>query len=131
MYRYLISWHDLKNNKESPIPITPSLIALLSNIYMYGNNNKLLAERVKISKQAMSKLLKDTAKEGIIKISRKREDNRSNDIHLTAKGAKLLLGIWKNNRFLLEDIEIRIGKQKAQMLLGLLNELSDTIGPCE
>ena len=41
MYRYLISWHDLKNNKESPIPITPSLIALLSNIYMYGNNNKL------------------------------------------------------------------------------------------
>lgn len=130
MYRFLISWHEEKNTKDNSFHITPSMIGLLSNIHLYGNNNKLLAERVMISKQAMSKLLKETAREGIIEITRSKQDSRSNDIHLTEKGANLLLSIWGNNRFLISEIEKHIGKQKSQMLLELLADLAESINPC-
>jgi len=130
LYRYFVCWQEERCPNNYLFHLKPSHVALLANISMYGGTNKELAQRAIVSKQAMSKLLNETLKEGIIEMEKDKNDNRSNTVVLTDKGAELLISTWENNHLLIEDFEKHLGKPKAQLLLELLSELVDSIGPC-
>jgi DNA-binding MarR family transcriptional regulator len=125
--RYLHLWHEEKNPYPEVCRITPSIGALLNNIELDGSQNKDLAKCAFTSKQAMSKLLIQSERDGIIEIEKNVEDSRANNITITNSGADLLLAIWNNNRKLIEEFETQLGKEKAQQLLNLLFELSERL----
>ena len=130
LYRYFVSWQEEKCPGKYLYKLKLSHVALLANINVYGGNNKELAQRASVSKQAMSKLLNEIEKEGIVQIVRDNDDCRSNNIELTDKGAELLISMWEINRMMVEDFEKHLGKPKTQLLLELLSELVDSIGDC-
>ena len=130
LYRYFVSWQEEKCPGKYLYKIKPSHVALLANINVYGGNNKELAQRASVSKQAMSKLLNEIEKEGIVEIERDKGDCRSNNIELTDKGAELLMCMWDINHSIVEDFEKHLGQAKTQLLLELLSELVDSIGYC-
>ena len=125
--RFIHVWHEDKNPYREVCRITPSLAALLNNIELEGSQNKDLAKCAFTSKQAMSKLLIQTEKDGIIEIEKNVEDSRANNITMTNSGADLLLSIWDNNQKLIEEFETQLGKKKTQQLLKLLYELSERL----
>ena len=125
--RYTQVWHEEKNPYPEVCRMTPSLAALLNNIELDGSQNKDLAKYAFTSKQAMSKLLIQTERDGIIEIEKNVEDSRANNITITSTGADLLLAIWDNNRKLIEEFEAQLGKKKTQQLLNLLLELSERL----
>lgn len=125
--KYVHVWHEEKNPYPEVCRITPSLAALLYNIDLDGSQNKDLAKCAFISKQAMSKLLIETDRDGVIAIDKDKEDCRANNITLTDRGAELLLSMWDNNRKLIEEFETYLGKGKTQQLLDLLYELSESL----
>ena len=130
LYRYFVSWQEEKCPDKYLYKIKPSQVALLANINVYGGNNKELAQRASVSKQAMSKLLNEIEKEGIVEIERDKDDCRSNNIELTDKGAELLISMWEINHLMVEDFEKHLGTAKTQLFLELLSELVDSIGYC-
>ena len=127
LVRYIHVWHEVKNPYPDLCRITPSLAALLNNIELDGSQNKDLAKCAFTSKQAMSKLLIQTERDGLIEIEKNVEDSRANNITITNTGADLLLAIWDNNRKLIEEFETQLGKKKTQQLLNLLFELSERL----
>lgn len=130
LFRYVQIWHEEKSLENGSYLIKPGLIALLSNISSNGSCNRELAERAFISKQGMSKLLNETLHDGIIEIGKNKNDSRANNIELTDKGAALLVSIWENNKFLIQNFEHHLGKEKTRNLLELLSELSESIKIC-
>ena len=124
LYRYMQIWNEEKNPYPGKITLTPSVLALLSNINATGSNNKLLSKCSITTKQATSRLISETNKAGFIHLEKNKDDGRVNDITLTDAGAELLLTIWGNNLLLRGLFEQHLGKEKTQILLTLLYELS-------
>lgn len=130
LHRYIQIWYEEKNPNRHLYRVKPSLPALLSNINTDGGSNKELAHCAFISKQAMSKLLNETVKDGIVEIVKSKDDSRVNNIALTDKGAEVLISIWENNQHLIENFEKHLGKEKTKTLLALLTELSESLDIC-
>ncbi len=68
---------------------------VFENLTVADNNIISLANRAGISKQAMSKLVKEIALEGYVNVVTDRRDNRVQLVQLTEKGAAFLLLIQK------------------------------------
>lgn len=69
----------------------PSDMVLLINIDDAGTINNDLARKARISKQAMSKVVKSLEAEGYIATRKHESDNRASIIFLTEKGKMLLI----------------------------------------
>ena len=127
LYRYLVVWVDSQGPKPSALPLGPSHYHLLFTIGLDGVSNSEMARRAKVSKQAMSKLVKEMLVYGLIVMEPNEHDSRCNIISLTDEGAKVLLKIWEANKMLAAVFEARLGKAKSRKLLTLMAELVDSL----
>ncbi|MES1221058.1 MAG: MarR family transcriptional regulator [Bacteroidota bacterium] len=77
-------------------------VSLLMNINPEGITNKELSEKAMISKQAMSKVVKELSERRYINTKQLGADKRCSLIYLTDKGKKLAI-IFRNNVAALES----------------------------
>ena len=68
---------------------------VFENLETSGNNIVSLANRAGISKQAMSKLVKEVTAEGYISVATDKRDSRVQNVTLTEKGTDFLLALQK------------------------------------
>ena len=68
---------------------------VFENLETSGNNIVSLANRAGISKQAMSKLVKEVTAEGYISVTTDKRDSRVQNVTLTEKGTDFLLALQK------------------------------------
>jgi DNA-binding MarR family transcriptional regulator len=98
---------------------------LLMNIHPEGITNTELAKKAKVSKQAMSKVVKELQEGGYIQTEIHGQDKRSAIIYLTAKGKKLVLSARGKIFNLEKEYEAVIGKKKFEELKETLEKLID------
>ena len=127
LYRYLVVWNDDLLPRLDIQHMGPSHIHLLFTVGLDGVSNSGMARRTKVSKQAMSKLVKEMLNHGLIVIKPNLQDSRCNIITLTDKGAEAMMKIWEANRMLRADFEKRLGKAKSKKLLSLMAELVESL----
>ena len=127
LYRHLTVWGESRWPKVGLHSFGPSHIHLLATIGLDGVSNSGMAKRAKVSKQAMSKLVKEMLELGLIVIQVNENDSRCNIITLTDKGAETLIQIWETNELLKKQVEKRLGKAKSKRVLTLMSELVDTL----
>jgi len=127
LYRYLAVWGDNRWPKLGSQPVRPSHVHLLATIGLDGVSNSEMARRAKVSKQAMSQLVKEMLKHELILIVPNEQDSRCNIISLTDKGAEVLLKIWEANKSLMAEFEKRLGKVKSKKLRALMDELVQSL----
>ena len=127
LYRYLVHWVGEQSPNPEGMPLGPSHYHLLFTVGLKGVSNSELARRAKVSKQAMSKLVKEMLAFGLIVIDPNEHDSRCNIISLTDHGAEILMKIWEANKVLAAEFETRLGKAKSRKLLALMAELVETL----
>jgi DNA-binding MarR family transcriptional regulator len=93
---------------------------LLMNIHPQGITNNELAKKARVSKQAMSKVVKELVQFGYIKTEILGSDKRSSIIYLTVKGKKLVLSARERVFEREKEYEQLLGKNKFHELKGLL-----------
>lgn len=134
LYRYLLVWDDRLFPSLGLEPLGPSHIHLLFTVGLEGISNSEMARRARVSKQAMSKLVKEMLSLELIVIQPNLQDSRCNIITLTDKGAEVLMKVWGVNKLMTAEFEKRLGKAKSKRLLALMAELvesleSDVVNP--
>jgi len=103
--------------------------ALLINLEECGNRAGALAERLHISKQAVSKLVHELERQGLIKRQSDPSDGRAQIIVFTGKGKRILTRTLS----CFERLEVRIadelGQRQLDTLRGQLAKLAAVLDP--
>lgn len=99
--------------------------AVFANIDLEGTNIVTLADRANISKQAMSKLVKDIEEMGYVEIVKDPKDSRAVLVMLTDLGAELIINIQTGIRELREEVENVIGKGKVETFLEIATDINN------
>lgn len=89
---------------------------LLMNIQPEGITNNELAKKARVTKQAMSKVVKELLEFGYIKTSEHDTDKRSAVIYLTSKGKKMVITARMRMLEVEKEYEALIGKKKFEEL---------------
>ena len=89
---------------------------LLMNIHPEGITNNELAKKARVTKQAMSKVVKELIEYGYIKTEVHGTDKRSSIIFLTTKGKKLVLSARSRLFELENEYEQLLGKNNFHQL---------------
>jgi DNA-binding MarR family transcriptional regulator len=95
--------HGYKNFKIAYMPV-------LMNVSVDGTNNNELAKRARVSKQAMSKVLKELSLHGYIKTKTDQTDKRSSIVMLTDKGKRFVIDARLCVKDLMDEYRKEIGK---------------------
>ncbi len=98
-------------------------IPVLMNIGHGGITNKELASRIHISKQAMSKTLREVKSMDLIEESPHPDDARSNILILTYRGLQLVVFVRKRVKELSEKYAARVGEDRYRTFLEVMGEL--------
>jgi DNA-binding MarR family transcriptional regulator len=85
---------------------------VLMNIDVGGITNNELAKRTKVTKQAMSKVIRELQTMGYIKAKEDKDDKRSMTLILTEKGKKLVLSSRQRMVSFHEELHELIGEKK-------------------
>jgi len=93
---------------------------VIMNIDMHGTNNNDLANRAQVTKQAMSKVVKELQKSGYISSRQDSKDKRSVIFTLTAKGKDFILGARASVADLMNEYRKELGKKNYEDLLNKL-----------
>jgi DNA-binding MarR family transcriptional regulator len=96
---------------------------VLVNIGVEGVGNKELAHRVRVTKQAMSKVLKEILDLGYITSKVSKEDKRNSIISLTDKGKKLVILCRQSIIALMEEYRREFGAQEFDGVLLMLHKI--------
>ena len=123
LYRYMVISADTRWPKIGSKQLGPSHIHLLFTIGLDGVSNSEMARRAKVSKQAMSKLVKEMLAYELIVIDQNEHDSRCNIITLTDSGGEVLMKMWEANKLLAAEFEKMLGTAKSKKLLALMAEL--------
>lgn len=106
-----------KGYKEFKMAYMP----VIMNIDANGTNNNDLALRAKVTKQAMSKVIKELQKLGYISAKTDPHDKRSTIFKLTAKGNSFIMCTKESVGELMDEFRKLIGKKSFDgMLLQLV-----------
>jgi DNA-binding MarR family transcriptional regulator len=105
-----------KNFKTAHMPV-------LMNITIDGINNNELAKRARVSKQAMSKVLKELTVLGVVKTKTDPSDKRSSIVLLTDKGKKLVIDARLCVKSLMDDYRKEFGKEKFDQHMIFMTKL--------
>lgn len=100
-----------------------SYMPVLVNIGPDGMGNKELAQRARVTKQAMSKVLKELLDYGYISSKPSKEDKRNAIISLTDKGKKLVIASRQCMRQLMDEYRSVFGKKEFDDLLLMLHRM--------
>ena len=96
---------------------TMAHMPLIMNIKPEGTNNNELARIAKISKQAMSKVVKDLLEKGYIRTKTDPSDKRSTIISLTDKGKYFIIKARYCVQKLTTDYQYLLGKKEYDHLI--------------
>jgi DNA-binding MarR family transcriptional regulator len=106
-----------------------SYMPLLVNISPEGITNNELAKKARVTKQAMSKIVNELMAMGYVETKTLGQDKRSANVHLTAKGKKLLITAKTKVQDLEGKYEQLLGKKRfveLKNMLKLIIENHDT-----
>ncbi len=98
---------------------------VIMNIDLNGTNNNDLAVRAKVTKQAMSKVIKELKKLGYISSKTDPKDKRSVIFSLTTKGRSLVIGARESVAELMNEYRKKLGKKNFDDLLKKLVSIID------
>jgi DNA-binding MarR family transcriptional regulator len=104
-------------------------LVLIVNIQPEGIINNELAKRARITKQAMSKVVKNLEAGGYILTRKHENDNRSAVIFLTDNGKRLLISAAESFREIQDEYTDIIGQEDADSLKQILGKLVSTLRP--
>lgn len=110
--------HGYDNFKMSYMP-------LLVNIRPDGITNNELAKKARLTKQAMSKIVKELTALGYVETEVHGQDKRSSNVYLTTKGKKLLISAKTKVIDLEKRYEQLLGKKKFDELKETLAKIID------
>jgi len=96
---------------------------LIMNIHPEGITNNELAKKARVSKQAMSKVVKELSEAQYIATEPDGKDKRSSLIYLTPKGKKLVLSAKERVLSLEKEYEQVLGKKGLVQFKEMLNKL--------
>ncbi|WP_121353866.1 MarR family winged helix-turn-helix transcriptional regulator [Flavisolibacter nicotianae] len=96
---------------------------LIMNIHPEGITNNELAKKARVTKQAMSKVVKELAEAHYIATEPDGKDKRSSIIYLTPKGKKLVLSAKERVLSLEKEYEQVLGKKGLAQFKEMLNKL--------
>jgi DNA-binding MarR family transcriptional regulator len=98
-------------------------VPILMNIDVGGTTNNELAKRTKVTKQAMSKVIKELQTMGYIIAKEHEADKRSISLMLSEKGKKLVLNSRHRMLALHHEYEGLLGKKKFNDLIDQLQKI--------
>jgi DNA-binding MarR family transcriptional regulator len=98
-------------------------LVLIVNIEPQGTINNELAKKARITKQAMSKVVKNLEAEGYISTCKHASDNRASLINLTDEGKKLVICASESFQEIQQEYTRIIGEQDAEALKQVLKTL--------
>lgn len=104
-------------------------MVLVANISPEGTINNELAKKARITKQAMSKVVKNLVTSGFIYTRKHETDNRATVIGLTDKGKQLLIDAYEQIEQVQQYYIGIIGEQDAEVLRDILYRLVAEIHP--
>jgi len=103
--------------------------ALLINLEECGNRASTLANRLHISKQAVSKLVQELERQGLIKRQADPSDGRAHIVVLTGKGKRILTRTLSCFEKLEARIADELGQAQLDSLRRQLTRLADVLDP--
>ena len=89
---------------------------VLMNIHPEGITNNELARKARVTKQAMSKVVKELVELDFVATETDRQDKRSSIIHLTERGKKLVVDAREIVSQLDKEYEALLGKENFATL---------------
>ncbi|WP_295116781.1 MarR family winged helix-turn-helix transcriptional regulator [uncultured Chitinophaga sp.] len=95
----------------------------LANVSVDGTINNELAKKARITKQAMSKVVKNLENDGYIYTKKHETDNRATVIFLTDRGKDLAIDAFGCVKEIQESYTSIIGEQDADKLKEILTKL--------
>lgn len=104
-------------------------LVLIVNIEPQGIINNELAKKARITKQAMSKVVKNLEAEGYIRTCKHANDNRASVISLTDEGKKLIICASESFQEIQQEYTDIIGEQDAAALKQILGKLVFNLRP--
>lgn len=104
-------------------------MVLLVNISPEGTINNELAKKARITKQAMSKVVRNLVTTGFIYTRKHETDNRATVICLTDKGKQLLIDAYECVEEIQQYYISIIGENDGQVLRDILYRLVEQIHP--
>jgi len=111
--------------RKHTTPLRPSHTALFPHIDFEGVRITTLAERVGISKQAVSQLIGDLEQRGTVELNADPSDGRAKLVRYTKRGQRELLEGLQLLREIELEIEQTIGDKKLRLFRKTLAELLD------
>lgn len=110
-------------SKEGYPEVKMAYMPFLMNIEIDGITNNTLAQKLRVSKQAMSKTLKELEKLNLIEAKPHPTDARSSIILLTQYGMKMVIHTRKKLDKLTKDYIDILGKKKFFDMIDSLNTI--------
>ena len=95
----------------------------LMNIHPLGETNNEVAKKAKVSKQAMSKVVKELEKLGLISSRKDNHDRRATKIFMTEEGKTMVYESKMRMQKLTEAYIKRVGEQNFNIAMDVLNEI--------
>lgn len=116
-------------NQRSGVPVRMAHTALFPHIDLQGTRLTTLADRVGVSKQAVSQLVDELQEFGVVERIADPSDGRAQLVRFTERGRRGLLEGLEVLEELRSDLERRIGND--QMLRELVSSLQSLLGALE
>lgn len=102
---------------------TLQYMAVIKNIEKAGTTVNGLAEKINISKQAVSKMAKDLEKNGYIVTKKNPNDSRSVLMFITPQTEELLKFIRKQNQKFVKEFSATLSEKRAQAFITDLHSM--------
>ena len=123
--RHFDAWATVEFARYGYTDFKLAYMPLIMNIQPEGITNNELAQKAMVTKQAMSKVVKELAEAGYITTETDGSDRRSSFIYLTPKGKKLVLKTRSRVQDLEKEYEKVLGKKELLQTKEMLQRLID------
>jgi len=110
--------HGYDNFKIAYMPV-------LMNVRPEGINNNELAKKARVTKQAMSKVVKELQDMGYIKSKADADDKRNSIFSLTDKGKKMVIECRVAMKDLMDEYREVFGKKEFEHVMNVLQQIID------
>lgn len=115
--RFFDDWAYDELNAHGYAYFKMGFMPFIMNISENGSTNNEIALKAKVSKQAMSKVVKELLEHGLIRIERHDTDARASLIFLTEKGKKLIKDTKKCVSGLASEYAELLGDKNYQIMI--------------
>lgn len=103
--------------------LTQSQATVLRNMELDGINLKTLAERISVSKQAITPIVRELEKLGYVKLVVDENDKRSKIAHHTKKSLDFVACMTAADKVVEDNICKMIGKRRLAEIKGIIREI--------